>query len=70
MPPIAYGLRQMQRSKADRQPQATLAEQRHEENMLALTDGAPAMSRESGFERFSGVYCRTHEGDYVCPVRG
>lgn len=33
---IAYGLRLMQRSNADRQRQTDLAEKRHEESMLAL----------------------------------
>ena len=33
---IAYGLKLMQRSNADRQRQTDLAEKRHEESMLAL----------------------------------
>ncbi len=34
---IAYGLKMVQRSNADRQRQTDLAEKRHEESMLAFT---------------------------------
>ncbi len=40
---IAYGLKMMQRSNADRQRQADLAEKRHEESMLALHQQGEAL---------------------------
>ena len=40
---IAYGLRLMQRSNADRQRQTDLAEKRHEESMLALHQQGEAL---------------------------
>jgi len=43
---IAYGLRLMQRSNADRQRQADLAEKRHEENMLALHQQGEALRQQ------------------------
>ncbi len=43
---IAYGLRLMQRSNADRQRQADLAEKRHEESMLALHQQGEALRQQ------------------------
>ncbi len=40
---IAYGLKMMQRSNADRQRQTDLAEKRHEESMLALHQQGEAL---------------------------
>ena len=40
---IAYGLKLMQRSNADRQRQTDLAEKRHEESMLALRQQGKAL---------------------------
>ena len=40
---IAYGLRLIQRSNADRQRQTDLAEKRHEESMLALHQQGEAL---------------------------
>ena len=43
---IAYGLRLMQRSNADRQRQTDLAEKRHEESMLALHQQGEALRQQ------------------------
>ena len=43
---IAYGLRLMQRSNADRERQADLAEKRHEESMLALHQQGEALRQQ------------------------
>lgn len=43
---IAYGLKLMQRSNADRQRQADLAEKRHEESMLALHQQGEALRQQ------------------------
>ena len=43
---IAYGLKLMQRSNADRQRQTDLAEKRHDENMLALHQQGEALRQQ------------------------
>lgn len=43
---IAYGLRLMQRSNTDRQRQTDLAEKRHEESMLALSQQGEALRQQ------------------------
>ena len=43
---IAYGLKLVQRSNADRQRQTDLAEKRHEESMLALHQQGEALRQQ------------------------
>ena len=43
---IAYGLKLMQRSNADRQRQTDLAEKRHEESMVALHQQGEALRQQ------------------------